>query len=79
MFPDFLTKPTKNGILLASSFLLSFSLLACSSDSNESEKPTPTPTTYTPIPSSIGIVGDPKDVTVTTSAQQKHRRRCSNH
>ena len=68
MFPDFLTKPTKNGILLVSSFLLSFSLLACSSDSNESEKPTPTPTTYTPIPSSIGIVGDPKDVTVTTSA-----------
>ena len=68
MFPDFLTKPTKNGILLVSSFLLSFSLLAYSSDSNESEKPTPTPTTYTPIPSSIGIVGDPKDVTVTTSA-----------
>lgn len=68
MFPDFLTKPTKNGVLLASSFLLSFSLLACSSDANESEKPTPTPTTYTPIPSSIGIVGDPKDVTVTTSA-----------
>nr|WP_315169897.1 cyanophycinase [uncultured Flavobacterium sp.] len=67
MFPDFLTKPTKNGLLLASSFLLSFSLLACSSDSNESEKPTPTPA-YTAIPSSIGIVGDPKDVTVTTSA-----------
>ncbi|CAM2881021.1 Cyanophycinase [Flavobacterium succinicans] len=67
MFPDFLTKPTKNGVLLASSFLLSFSLLACSSDSNESEKPTPTPA-YTAIPSSIGIVGDPKDVTVTTSA-----------
>jgi len=67
MFPDFLTKPTKNGVLLASSFLLSFSLLACSSDSNEPEKPTPTPA-YTAIPSSIGIVGDPKDVTVTTSA-----------
>jgi len=67
MFPDFLTKPTKNGLLLASSFLLSFSLLACSSDSNESEKTTPT-TNYTPIPSSIGIVGDAKDVTVTTSA-----------
>ncbi|OOV27561.1 hypothetical protein BXU11_08805 [Flavobacterium sp. LM5] len=67
MFPDFLTKPTKNGVLLTSSFLLSFSLLACSSDSNEPEKPTPTPA-YTAIPSSIGIVGDPKDVTVTTSA-----------
>ena len=38
MFPDFLTKPTKNGVLLASSFLLSFSLLACSSDSNKKEK-----------------------------------------
>lgn len=68
MFPDFLTKPTKNGLLLTSSFLLSFSILACSSDVNESEKPTPTPTTYTPIPSSIGIVGDPKDITVMTSA-----------
>jgi cyanophycinase len=67
MFSDFLTKPTKNGFLLASSFLLSFSLLACSSEGKESEKPTPTPENTT-IPSSIGIVGDSKDVTVTTSA-----------
>ena len=67
MLPDSLTKPTKNGFLLASLLILWSSLLACASDSGEAEKPAPPPS-YTPIPSSIGIVGDAKDVTVTTSS-----------
>jgi cyanophycinase len=68
MSPNFLTKPTKKRILFVSSFLLTFCLLAFSSDSNEPKKTAPTSSTFTPVPASIGIVGNPKDVAVTTSA-----------
>lgn len=62
-----LKKPKLNTLMITTSFILIFSLLACSSDPNSNDKPIDKPLAIS-TPSSIGLVGDPLDVTAVTSS-----------